>query len=242
MRKLLTSAVVLAAGPALGQCQFGFWGGGPAIPDLGTLRDTFFCNSYGTVGTLRLTVWVLHDRPGDLVVKLRHEASGRVATLMDRPGTEDGQSTVGYTAPNFTIEFRDDAAGPYAVPPVGAYPRPGVANIQGAFKPTVDVLLTTFEGLPLASQWTLEISDVAAGVSGSLHGRDVQFFPAEPGCYANCDHSGVAPVLNVLDFACFLDRFAGGDAYCNCDGSSSPPVLNVLDFLCFVNRYAAGCS
>ena len=61
------------------------------------------------------------------------------------------------------------------------------------------------------------------------------------GCYANCDGSTTAPILNVLDFSCFLNRFAAGDAYANCDGSTTAPVLNVLDFSCFLNRFAAGC-
>jgi lysophospholipase L1-like esterase len=60
-------------------------------------------------------------------------------------------------------------------------------------------------------------------------------------CYANCDRSTVPPALNVLDFSCFLNRFAAGDAYANCDGSTTPPVLNVLDFACFLNTFAAGC-
>jgi hypothetical protein len=60
-------------------------------------------------------------------------------------------------------------------------------------------------------------------------------------CYANCDGSTTAPVLNALDFACFLNRFAAGDTYANCDGSTAPPVLNVLDFACFINAFAAGC-
>jgi hypothetical protein len=62
-----------------------------------------------------------------------------------------------------------------------------------------------------------------------------------PSCYANCDGSTVPPILNVLDFNCFLNRFAAGDGYANCDGSTVPPVLNVLDFNCFLNRFAAGC-
>ena len=61
-------------------------------------------------------------------------------------------------------------------------------------------------------------------------------------CYANCDGSTTAPVLNVLDFSCFLNRFAAGDTYANCDASTTPPVLNVLDFSCFLNRFAAGCT
>jgi hypothetical protein len=60
-------------------------------------------------------------------------------------------------------------------------------------------------------------------------------------CYANCDNSTVPPILNVLDFNCFLNAFAAGASYANCDGSTIPPVLNVLDFNCFLNRFAAGC-
>jgi len=62
------------------------------------------------------------------------------------------------------------------------------------------------------------------------------------GCYANCDGSTTTPVLNVLDFSCFLNHFAAGDAYANCDGSTTTPVLNVLDFSCFLNHFAAGCT
>jgi len=62
-----------------------------------------------------------------------------------------------------------------------------------------------------------------------------------PTCYANCDASTTPPVLNVLDFSCFLNRFAAADTYANCDGSTTAPVLNVLDFACFLNRFAAGC-
>jgi V8-like Glu-specific endopeptidase len=60
-------------------------------------------------------------------------------------------------------------------------------------------------------------------------------------CYANCDNSTVPPILNVLDFNCFLNAFAAGASYANCDNSTIPPVLNVLDFNCFLNRFAAGC-
>jgi hypothetical protein len=60
-------------------------------------------------------------------------------------------------------------------------------------------------------------------------------------CYANCDNSTTQPILNVLDFNCFLNRFSSGDTYANCDGSTVPPVLNVLDFNCFLNAFAAGC-
>jgi hypothetical protein len=61
------------------------------------------------------------------------------------------------------------------------------------------------------------------------------------GCYPNCDQSTSAPILNVQDFTCFLQRYAAGESYANCDDSTSPPVLNVQDFTCFLQRYAAGC-
>lgn len=62
------------------------------------------------------------------------------------------------------------------------------------------------------------------------------------GCYANCDASTTTPILNVVDFSCFLNLFASGDPYANCDQSTTPPTLNVLDFSCFLNRFAAGCT
>jgi YVTN family beta-propeller protein len=61
-------------------------------------------------------------------------------------------------------------------------------------------------------------------------------------CYANCDGSTTAPVLNVGDFTCFLQRFAAGEPYANCDQSTTPPVLNVGDFTCFLQRFAGGCN
>jgi hypothetical protein len=60
-------------------------------------------------------------------------------------------------------------------------------------------------------------------------------------CYANCDNSTAAPILNIADFVCFQQKFAAGDPYANCDGSTAPPVLNIADFVCFQQHFAAGC-
>jgi len=62
------------------------------------------------------------------------------------------------------------------------------------------------------------------------------------GCYANCDGSTIAPILNITDFVCFQQKYTAGDAYANCDGSSIPPILNINDFMCFLSRFAAGCQ
>jgi trimeric autotransporter adhesin len=75
--------------------------------------------------------------------------------------------------------------------------------------------------------------------------------PPPPPCYANCDQSTVAPILNVDDFTCFINGFAAARAlqpfqqvghWANCDQSTTPPVLNIDDFTCFINRFAAGCN
>jgi hypothetical protein len=73
---------------------------------------------------------------------------------------------------------------------------------------------------------------------------------AQPPCYANCDGSTTAPVLNVEDFSCFINEFAAAQLlpheqqlthYANCDESTTAPVLNVEDFTCFINAFAQGC-
>ena len=63
----------------------------------------------------------------------------------------------------------------------------------------------------------------------------------DPNCYLNCDHSTAPPILNAIDFQCFINKFAAGDSYANCDSSTTPPILNANDFSCYINQYAAGC-
>ncbi len=60
-------------------------------------------------------------------------------------------------------------------------------------------------------------------------------------CYANCDDSQAAPVLNANDFVCFLNRYARRDPWANCDGSTQAPVFNIFDFQCFLGKFASGC-
>ena len=95
------------------------------------------------------------------------------------------------------------------------------------------------------------IPDTTDLAAGTLHDCNANGIPDEcelaagvpvncP-CYANCDGSTTAPVLNVNDFICFQQKYAAGDAYANCDGSTTAPVLNVNDFICFQQKFAAGC-
>jgi hypothetical protein len=107
----------------------------------------------------------------------------------------------------------------------------GIGNSFAIVEDSV-VALGAYQGELLAGGW-FTVADGRPNAFWAHWGCD---------CYANCDGSGQPPILNVGDFACFLNRFAAADPYANCDGSSVPPVLNVSDFACFLNAFAAGCS
>ncbi|MFN0131478.1 MAG: GC-type dockerin domain-anchored protein [Phycisphaerales bacterium] len=115
------------------------------------------------------------------------------------------------------------------------------APVQG------DVLIGTTTGtiapntsyLYAATIYTVGMSSLPGG--SNSHGKLVVSLGGPP-CYANCDQSTAAPVLNVNDFQCFLNLFAIGSSAANCDQSTSPPILNIIDFLCFMNAYASGCT
>lgn len=57
-------------------------------------------------------------------------------------------------------------------------------------------------------------------------------------CYADCDESTGAGVMDVFDFLCFQSAFVGFDPYADCDGDG---LLNIFDFLCFQDAFTAGC-
>lgn len=50
----------------------------------------------------------------------------------------------------------------------------------------------------------------AIGLAGNLSVGNIARWRARPLCYAHCDGSTAAPVLNVLDFTCYMGRFAAG--------------------------------
>jgi hypothetical protein len=83
---------------------------------------------------------------------------------------------------------------------------------------------------------------ISTPLTGTLDNSAIMRTRISSPCYANCDGSTTAPVLNVGDFTCFLQKFAAGNSYANCDASTTPPVLNVGDFTCFLQKYAAGCQ
>jgi hypothetical protein len=123
----------------------------------------------------------------------------------------------------------------------------GMTLIGGALGNDVQTVEFAGGNRAWGARANLQIVDLTTGVTtliGPMGIADVRGLAAiglTTPCYANCDGSTAAPVLNVNDFICFQSRFAAGDSYANCDGSTVVPVLNVNDFICFQARFAAGC-
>jgi hypothetical protein len=117
---------------------------------------------------------------------------------------------------------------------------------------SVDALTTSVAGY--ATQFSaMWVGNYTATVADFQANFSIMEFTVAPGgtpCYANCDSSTTPPILNVEDFTCFINEFAGATVlpheqqlthYANCDLSTTAPVLNVEDFSCFINKFAAGC-
>jgi len=115
-------------------------------------------------------------------------------------------------------------------------------DVQGPIGPTTNPFVLDAEstaGDAVARVFSVQGQPTVTDSAGLV----TQFTGESTGsCYANCDGSTVAPVLNVNDFLCFQWQFFAGTPYANCDGSTTPPVLNANDFSCFLTRFAAGCT
>ena len=89
---------------------------------------------------------------------------------------------------------------------------------------------------------------IAGFTSGSLGrlfaGKDDVFLARFEidSCYADCDKTTGAGVLDIFDFLCFQNSFVAGETYaCDCDTSTGVGVCDVFDFLCFQNAFVGGC-
>jgi hypothetical protein len=125
---------------------------------------------------------------------------------------------------------------------VGYYAAPAP---RGVFELDNGNLFWTGGGFNVYDMTTSTSVQIAAGT-----GQYVGLLTLGSVCYANCDGSTAAPVLNVDDFTCFINEYASAQtlpheqqvtAYANCDGSTIAPALNVDDFTCFINEFAQGC-
>jgi hypothetical protein len=128
----------------------------------------------------------------------------------------------------------------------GGQPASRIARWDGAAWSAMGAGLGNSFGAPYVNTLGSFRGEVIAGGLFDTAGGEASFNFARWGCegelcYANCDASTAAPILNVADFTCFLQRYAAGESYANCDLSTTAPTLNVADFTCFLQKFAAGC-
>ncbi len=264
------ASIALLAAAAAGHAQTAyngdFMGGDTNVTQADTLSDMWVYDQVNILGPHLTTIWgnfVIYQQYAAVSHGLKFQirtgitpghsgtliASGTVSNLRQTPtgrSTQNGfyrevqllgtvnvnitpgtywlglQNDEGANPPAQWTSFLTQTIGGNAGPATDPNPAPQDAALYG------EGYVTGAEG----GDWIPQGRDYSVGVISEGGG----------GCYANCDNASTLPVLNVLDFACFLNRFAAGDTWANCDGSTQPPVLNVLDFACFLNAFAAGCS
>jgi hypothetical protein len=129
---------------------------------------------------------------------------------------------------------------PYTAPP---QTNSGSTVVSGV---TINYAITLSFSISAAGVASFSLTNVvltpSAVIGGLLFDSGAATMTRVNVCYPNCDGSTAAPALNVLDFSCFLQKFAAGDLGANCDCSTTTPALSVLDFTCFLQKFAAGCS
>jgi subtilisin-like proprotein convertase family protein len=122
------------------------------IPDnnsTGISRNIVVSGLVGTISDLDVTLNVTHTNVGDLRVQLRGPNNFTINLVERRGGTGD----------HFTATILDDQA----TSAIGV----GVAPFTGRFKP--EVPLSNFHGIDPNGTWTLTISDLSAGTTGTLN-------------------------------------------------------------------------
>ncbi len=116
--------------------------------------------------------------------------------------------------------------------------QPAGLTVSGG-QPATLTIAATGTG-PLTLQWRRNA--VALSNGGNISGAITPTLtidptsPADAGAYDCIVSNGCATARS--DPAALTVQAC----YPNCDGSTTAPVLNALDFACFLNRFAAGCS
>jgi subtilisin-like proprotein convertase family protein len=119
-----------------------------AIPDLNTLTSDLNLASRDAIGDVDVHLNLTHARDSDLVVRLT-SPTGRSVLLVNRRGG---------TGDNFSGTILDDEASTSIAL--------GTAPFTGRYRP--EQALSRFDGYPADGVWTLSISDLAGGGTGTL--------------------------------------------------------------------------
>ncbi len=124
------------------------------------LSDSLDVPTNGILTNLTATVQINHSFVGDLIVRLRNDATGTEIALLDRPGIPD-LSADGCGFDNINAQFDDRAATAVDNVCVDA-----PVTISGTFRP--EQALAAFAGETAAGRWTLNVSDNALQDEGVL--------------------------------------------------------------------------
>ena len=135
---------------------------GLAIPDGNPTGASHTINvpAGGALTDLDVRFAALHGYSGDLAARLTHVASGTTVILLDRPGVP--ASTYGCTGNSPVLTFDDEAAAAAETSCRNEDP----AYLPGAYRAAQ--LLSAFDGLALAGEWRLTVSDAATPDAGTL--------------------------------------------------------------------------
>jgi len=209
----------------------------------------------GPAGTETISTWMLLPqrqlKNGDTlkfwtrcVTPLTTIYPDRMQVRMSTAGASTNVGTLPFDVGDFTTLLID-------INPTYSQQQPTNNPPTNGYPDTYTQYTLTVSGLPsggMSGRFAFRYFVENAGLNGinsNFIGVDTLEYTAATGpapCYANCDGSSIAPILNVADFICFQTSYAAGSSYANCDGSTVAPVLNVADFICFQTKYAAGCS
>jgi hypothetical protein len=191
----------------------------------GTYIGTWHNNTFNTTGPLAATVYV-----GGVMVWIQFDAGGGVFGGGDPPavvisGPDTSQTWIG-TGTGLPV-YGDVTATINAL---------GLVTVNGTNVPSP--LIAGYAATGTLTACNLHLN---GQISLFPTGTATTVIDANRFCYANCDLSTTPPILNVLDFTCYLNKFTAGHPYANCDMSTTAPALNVLDFTCFLNKFTTGC-
>lgn len=131
----------------------------------------------------------------------------------------------------------------------GGHNGPTFAKLNGAvldfwIPQTADEVLewsgTSATNVPAGEMRFSTLAGTAGGATAANFTIATLGCPAS--CYADCDTSSGAGVLDIFDFLCFQDSFTQSEPYaCDCDTSSGTGVCDIFDFLCFQDAFVNGC-
>jgi len=183
---------------------------------------------------------VIHTWPGDVQITIEH--LGMSVIIYDRPGNP--QSTFGCATPDFNIILDDEGTGG----PIETICNTNAPSAQSPPNYTPNNVLSAFDGLEAAGEWTLISRDFFSGadtgtlLSWSLHiGFNGQACPVG-GCTCFGDMNGDT-VVNGGDINLFSSCVAAGGAGCPCgdmDHSGSATSADVTTFVTAVMTSTCG--